>query len=387
MISHAELKARVEDLVAKFEKQVDQQEMSPRERAIKTWSFEEPDRLFGSFAVFSPLSLGVTEITTHDYYTDPWAFYYIQALSVVEWGNELPLMYGDPYHVEFEAMGGKLKFPEGSNPMIVEPLLKNKSDLSKLKIPDPERDGRMPMHLELCRMHKEYLGNMTCASVSCNGPFSLAVILRGYGEILRDIRKDPLFVHELLDFCCRVLVRYGKALVESHNSSPTIQTAWECLPHVSPEIFYEYCLPYIARCVEALRNPNTGLAGMIFHGYGTSLAPNWKSFLRTVCATGIAALPLMEEDINGLQGYGKLDVAEYKAICSSMGVSITSFINPKTMIDGPVERIRQLVNEWFKAAGSGGGYSASASWEAGAPVEHLHAFVDAIHKCRYPVRE
>ena len=165
------------------------------------------------------------------------------------------------------------------------------------------------------------------------------------------------------------------------------QTAWECLPHVSPEIFYEYCLPYIARCVEALRNPNTGMTGMIFHGYGTSLAPDWKSFLRTVCATGIVALPLMEEDINSLQGYGQLDVAEYKNICASMGVSITSFINPNTMIAGPPEYIKELVHRWFKAAGSGGGYSASMSWEAGAPIEHLQAYIEAIHECRYPMDE
>ena len=387
MINNIELKSRIEDLVANYDKKITQQSMSPLERAIKTWSFEEPDRLFGSFAVFSPNSLGVTDITAREYYTNPWAFYYVQALSVVEWENELPLLYGDPYHVEIEAMGGKIKFPADANPMLMEPLLKNKSDLSKLIIPNPDSDGRMPMHLELCRMHKQYLGNLTKAAASCNGPFSLAVLLRGYSEILKDIRKDPLFVHELLDFCCRVVTKYGRALLQAHNSSPTIQTAWECLPHVSPEIFYEYCLPYIARCVEALRNPNTGMTGMIFHGYGTSLAPDWKSFLRMVCATGIVALPLMEEDINGLQGYGQLDVAEYKNICASMGVSITSFINPNTMITGSPEYIKKLVRKWFKAAGSGGGYSASMSWEAGAPIENLHAYIEAIHECRYPLEE
>jgi len=341
--------------------------------------------LSGSFAVFSPLCMGITEVTTRDYYTNPWAFYYVQALAVVEWGNETPLLYGDPYHIEIEAMGGEIRFPEDSSPHLGEPLLKEKGDLSKLNLPDPEKDGRMPLMLELSRMHKKYLGNMVFAPVSCCGPFSLAVGLRGYKQILNDIRKDPLFVHELLDFCCEVVKVYGQALVKVHNASPTMQAAWSCIPNVSPKVFHEFCLPYISRCVEILRNPNSGMTGTIFHGYGVSLAPNWESFLRTVCATGLSALPLMEEDVHGLRGYGKLDVATYKEICSSMGVVVMSFLHPDTIMDGPPERIRQLVHDWFKAAGAGGGYAASTTWPIGAPIEHIQAFINATRECKYPI--
>lgn len=385
MIAHAELRNRIEDLVGRYERQVAQQEMSPLERAFKTWSFQEPDRLLGSFAVFSPLCLDIQEITTREYYTDPWAFYYIQALAVVEWGNETPLMYGDPYHVEIEAMGGEVKYPEHSIPHLGEPLLKEPGDLSSLKIPDPERDGRMPVLLEHSRMHHKYLGSMVFAPVSCCGPFSMAVGLRGYKNILKDIRKDPSFVHELLDFCCEVVKVYGGALRDTHNASPTMQEAWSCLPNVSPKVFYEFCLPYITRCVEALRNPTTGFAGTVFHGYGISLAPDWKSFLRTVCAMGLSAIPLMEEDVHGLRGYGQVDVAEYKKICASQGVVVMSFLHTDTIIAGPPERIRQLVHDWFRAAGAGGGYTASTTWPVGAPVEHMQAFIDAFRECRYPV--
>jgi uroporphyrinogen-III decarboxylase len=385
MTPPAELKTRIEDLVADFQNQVAGQAMSPLERAFKTWSFQEPDRLLGSFAVFSPLSLGIREISTRTYYTDPWSFYYIQALSVVKFGNETPLMYGDPYNIEIEAMGGQVLFPQDSIPHLGEPLLKQAGELSRLAIPNPERDGRMPLMLELSRMHKQYLGSLVFAPVSCSGPFSLAVGLRGYKQILKDLRHDPLFVHELLRFCCRVVIAYGGALRDVHNASPTLQEAWSCLPNVSPKIFHEFCLPYIARCVEALRNPNTGFTGTVFHGYGISLAPEWQSFLRTVCASGLSAIPLMEEDVSGLRGYGQVDVREYKHICAAQKVVVMSFLHTDTISAGPPERIRSLVFDMFRKAGAGGGYTASTTWPVGAPLEHMQAFIDAFRACRYPI--
>lgn len=385
MIAEAELERRIEELVEKMRDQVAKKTMSPLERAIKTWSFEEPDRLLGSFAVFSPFCLGVSEVSTREYYTHPLSFYYVQALAVVEWGNETPLLYGDPYHVETEAMGGEVEYPEDTQPFLADPLLKEPKDLLKLNIPDPQRDGRMPVMLELSRLHQRYLGDMVFAPTSCCGPFSLAVGLRGYETLLRDIRRDPLFVHELLGFCCEVSITYGKALLEVHKASPTIQAAWECLPHVSPQIFYEFGLPYLTRCVEALRNPATGMTGTVFYGYGTSLAPNWRSFLRTVCAMGMSALPLMEEDIFGRRGYGEVDLAEFKYILSSMGVVLMTFLHTDTIMDGPPERIRQLVHDFFRIAGKGGGYTASTTLPIGAPQENVRAFTDAIRECTYPI--
>jgi uroporphyrinogen decarboxylase len=385
VISQPELERRIEDLVAEVERDVAQQEMTPLERTVKAWQFQEPDRLPGAVAVFSPRCVDVKEFSTRDYVNDPWAFYYVQALSAAKWGNEVPLLYCDPYHVEIEAMGGEVVFPEDSEPYLGRPLLEDRADLSQLRVPDPYSDGRMPMHIELARLHKRYLGSLLFAPVSCCGPFSMAVGLRGYKQILRDIREDPLFVHELSDFCCEVVKAYGQALRDVHGVSPTMQAAWCCLPHVSPRIFHEFCLPYIARSVEALRVPETGASGTLYHGYGMSLAPDWHSFLRTVCATGISALPLLEEDVHALGQYKRVDVREYKRICASQGVVVMSVVHTDTMQDATPQRIRELVHEWFRAMGKGGGYMATTSWPVEAPKENVRAFVEAVRECRYPV--
>ncbi len=56
----------------------------------------------------------------------------------------------DLYNVEAEAMGCKVVYFENSTevPAIVEPLIAGPSDLSKLHLPDPDTDGRMPLYLK-----------------------------------------------------------------------------------------------------------------------------------------------------------------------------------------------------------------------------------------------
>ncbi len=56
----------------------------------------------------------------------------------------------DVYNVEAEALGGEVRFFDGSNdvPAIVSPLLRWHGDLARLRLPDPECDGRMPLFLD-----------------------------------------------------------------------------------------------------------------------------------------------------------------------------------------------------------------------------------------------
>ncbi len=272
-------------------------------------------------------------------------------------------------------------------PAVHEPLLPEKSDLAKLRVPDPEKDGRMPYILSLCQLHQEKLGSLVFAPCSCCGPFSLAVGLRGYRNLLRDMKKDPQFAHELLEFCTEVVITYGKKLIEVHKATPTIQEAWSCLPNVSPPIFTEFCFPYITRCVEALKTHAGGFAGTLFYAWGTSLAPSWQSMLRTICATGISALPLTEEEIRGQRGYGQVDLAEFKAITRAHKTVLMTFVHIDTLTQGTPEDIRALVREWFEVAGRGSGFCISTTLPVDVPRENMDAFVAAVRGCTYPMAD
>ena len=385
MVSNAELEARIDAMAAEMAEKINAGPVTPLERSGKTWTFQEPDRLIKGLSFFSPKCLGIEEVSTREYYTDIIRMYYCQAVAMAKWGNEVPLMYGDAYNVEIEAMGGEVIYPEHSLPAVKNPILEKPADLLRLKVPDPYKDGRMPSILELNRLHQRKFGSMVFAPTSCTGPFSLAVGMRGYKNLLKDMKKDPLFVHELLDFCCAVVLSYGRALHTVNKASPTLQEAWSCLPNVSPPIFHEYCLPYIARCLEALRHPESGGKGTLFYGWGTSLAPDWQSMLRTICAMGMSALPITEEEITGIKGYGKVDLHTFKQITAARKVVLMSFIHTDTMAYSTPEKIKEMVKHWFTQAGRGGGFVISATLPVDAPRENIAAYLEAIEECRYPL--
>lgn len=64
----------------------------------------------------------------------------------------------DIYNVEAEAAGCEVYYPETNDvPAVERRALRVADEISRLKLPDPEKDGRMPLHLEVGqRIHKRF---------------------------------------------------------------------------------------------------------------------------------------------------------------------------------------------------------------------------------------
>ena len=80
-------------------------------------------------------------------------------------------------------------------------------------------------------------------------PFSLAVGIRSYPKLIRDMRHDPAFAHDL--FAClvdEILPSYLKAL-STYTGAPAVNgaDAWAAYPNLSPELMEEWVIPYNAR--------------------------------------------------------------------------------------------------------------------------------------------
>ncbi|HEY87894.1 MAG TPA: hypothetical protein G4O06_07735, partial [Dehalococcoidia bacterium] len=106
----------------------------------------------------------------------------------------------DIYNFEVESLGAKMVYGENSMPTIDfrEPLIKEPKDLLKLKTPDFYQDGRLSFALDCIKFGKEKKGG-AAVGLFC-GPFSLAVGLRSYPALVKDMRKRPEFAHDLLTF-------------------------------------------------------------------------------------------------------------------------------------------------------------------------------------------
>jgi uroporphyrinogen decarboxylase len=111
----------------------------------------------------------------------------------------------DVYNVKAEAMGCKVVYFENSDevPAIVEPLIKNPSDLGRLGVPDPDKDGRMPVYLQVAEALGKEIGSEIIIRGAVTGPFSMATSLVGVEKLLIATVEDSEFVEELLRFGAR----------------------------------------------------------------------------------------------------------------------------------------------------------------------------------------
>ena len=109
-----------------------------------------------------------------------------------------------------ETLGMPLLKPDYDFPSVWEPLIKTGRDLARLALPDPYRDGRMPLELLAVKLLAESTAKPLVFSLE--GPFTLAGQIMGVPDLARAIIREPELVKELLDFTRAAVLGYGRAV-------------------------------------------------------------------------------------------------------------------------------------------------------------------------------
>ena len=155
----------------------------------------------------------------------------------------------DVYNVEAEAAGCEVRFSETNEvPAIVSRVLEPGDDLSRLKLPDPEKDGRMPVFLEAGRRVARALGGALVVRGALSAPFSLAAELVGAERLLLALIDDPGWVARLLDRAAAIVKAYGRAFHE-RGLGVILFDSHAAPPLVSPRLYEEIILPATASAV------------------------------------------------------------------------------------------------------------------------------------------
>jgi uroporphyrinogen decarboxylase len=112
-----------------------------------------------------------------------------------------------------EAIGSTIAFPDAS-PYVAEHVVREESDLDRLQVPDPERDGRLPLFIEAASNVLKEIGDQVPLSMTTSGPFTTAASIRGTERFLRDLRKNPAFAHRLLRLATDSIIRFAASAVQ-----------------------------------------------------------------------------------------------------------------------------------------------------------------------------
>jgi uroporphyrinogen-III decarboxylase len=183
----------------------------------------------------------------------------------------------DVYSVIPEVWGTPLAMHDEAVSVPVGAIIKDPSDLAKLKPIDPHSDGRLPVVLNTVSLLREKVGDIYPVIGHATGPVSLASILRGGSKFIIDMKKRPDFVAELLDFCADQIITFMKAQLDLGATSVSLADATGSPSMVSPDQYEKIFLPAYMKIEKALGNLTPG--GVRWHSQsGFDTLPNLIEF-------------------------------------------------------------------------------------------------------------
>lgn len=309
-------------------------------------------------------------LSPQDFYTRPEVFVKAMLAAHERYGLDVVYLFYDVYNVEAEALGARILYPEKGVPCPdpARTLVQEKGDLDRLVPPIPGRSGRMPFVLEVCRQFTDRTG--TPALIGICAPFSLAVAIRGYIPLVKDIRRDPPFAHRLLGFLTEeVLIPWALEIKKSTGGKVVLfaADAWASPPNIDQQIQEELVVPYVKRLKDA-----TGVSSQ--GQWGQSYLPDPERFLETQLEMGMPVTGL-DPDAE------RLGPEMFKAFATRNRAPLTFGLSPLLLRDGPVERIVERVRHYVRIGAPGGRFFLFLNnVPADTPPAHVQAAVDAVKR-------
>jgi MtaA/CmuA family methyltransferase len=237
-------------------------EMTPIERVVASISSKTPDRVPVILYFQSAVQHDLKELdyTWEEALNHPRKLFQAIERQYTYWGADNFFLPVD-FRVEGEALGSKvtykLKCGEGFRMGVVtEWAVNDKSDLDKLTIPDPTKDKRMSITLEVIRRLAKKYPQVPIAGF-VNGPPDTAadVYVGRYPGIFVEMVNDPDWVLRLFDKCAETSIAFAKAMIEAGACAIATVEGGMIDEAVSPEQYAKFVVPGHKKIREAIGVP------------------------------------------------------------------------------------------------------------------------------------
>lgn len=223
--------------------------MNSYERMINLFEGKPVDRLPVQ-PICMTFAARLTGVKYYDYVTDYRVLVNAQLKVYEKFGFDVVTLCSDPCREAVDC-GAKVIWFENQPPAYDpnDPFLKDKTQLLRLKPPNPLGGGRMHDRVKGAELFRQKVGGEIPILGWIEGPMAEAVDLRGF-EIMTDFFDDPPFVIDLFEFITELEVNFAKAQVEAGVDIIGIGDAAASL--VSPDIYQQYVLPYEKKLIDAI---------------------------------------------------------------------------------------------------------------------------------------
>jgi MtaA/CmuA family methyltransferase len=224
--------------------------MTPRERLLAHLQEKPVDRL--------PL-MPITMMFAGDFAGIPYGKYCADYRKLVEaqlrtaeaFGFDYVSCISDPAR-EAADCGALVEYFENQPPAIREDAarLAEKSELPRLKIPDPLGGGRMTDRVKAAELFRRESGGKFLIEGWVEGPCAEAADLRGINTLMTDFFDDPGFIHDLFHFILEMELRFARAQIEAGVDLVGIGDAAASL--VGPDLYKQHVWPFEKKLVDGI---------------------------------------------------------------------------------------------------------------------------------------
>ncbi len=161
--------------------------------------------------------------------------------------------YSDPLYVP-EALGCELKILKSGLHTVPIPI-KTVEDIDRLPVPDPHKDGRIPVMLKAVKLLSRYSNGRIPVIPGFEGPLTAAVRTMEADYLLRKMIKDRPFVLKFLNKITDILIAVGRALKEQGADILFLPDPVASSDMISPHLAKEIELPFLQRLIKSVGMP------------------------------------------------------------------------------------------------------------------------------------
>ncbi len=214
--------------------------LTPRERFALLVIDEKPDRC-NIMPLITSHAAHVAGMPLKQYYTDGESMARAQLAALEAYGHDALSIFSE-VGIIAEAMGSVFDYPDNDLPVLTRPILACCA-ADELKVPQPQRDGRLSVYLEAIEHAYRALADRVPILAYVPAPFTTGMMLSDPNTFLAQTIKDPGTVHKILqkaldaaiEFCYHIINAGGLPILVDPLASSSV---------ISPKAYKDFALPY-----------------------------------------------------------------------------------------------------------------------------------------------
>lgn len=267
-------------------------EMKPIERMMAYTGGKPYDRMPCTPMVSSAF-INELGYSTIDYYHDAQVMASV-AIGGYRLASTDSVSFGPILHGVAQGLGCGFQFKESSVPVIEQPLLKSYKDLDKIDV-EKVLDGRIiQVSVEALKRVIDTIGKEVPIGTSIAGPLTTASFMIGAEKTLKDIRRSPEEIHEVLRLATDATLKYID-VANNLGLRCAIADPFSSSTLMSKKMFETFAQPYLTECMDRIKSAH-GKGGTI-HICGKS-KPIWDNLIDL----GASAISIdNEEDLSDIK--------------------------------------------------------------------------------------